>query len=55
MNKLENIRRDLRFDPGAAYSLGKCNRILGHNLAIKVIVKIVILCFNRPIAFSAGL
>ena len=34
MNKLENIRRDLRFDPGAAYSLGKRNRIPGRNLAI---------------------
>ena len=30
MNKPEIIRSGLGFDPGAAYSLGKCNRIPGH-------------------------
>ena len=30
MNKPEKIRRGLEFDPGIAYSLGKCNRIPGH-------------------------
>ena len=30
MNKPEKIRRGLGFDPGAAYSLGKCSRIPGH-------------------------
>ena len=29
INKLEKIWRGLEFDPGAAYSLGKCNRIPG--------------------------
>ena len=30
MNKPEKIQKGLGFDPGAAYSLSKCNRIPGH-------------------------